>query len=98
MKVREKSKEFNAIKYDGSYQKYLEIFDEIRKYTRNSTISTWERNVPVYYFDIFYNQKTRILEGDWVLFFVDTDYNGRKNVYLKTFSDEEFEEKYEIVE
>ena len=95
MKVKRTSPELDAYYYDGQYASYLDIFNAIKKYSKASTLTTWERDVPIYYFNPFLNQKVRFVDGEYIVI-EKGEYSN--DILLTALYKEAFEEQYEIVE
>lgn len=96
MKAKKKSPIVDAFYYDGQYQSYLDIFNAIKALSKSSTLTTWERNVPIYYFNPFLNQKIRFVEGDYVV--IEKSRWEAGDILISSVHKEDFEENYEIME
>ena len=89
----------DAFLYDGQYASYLDIFNCIKKYSKNSTLTTWERNVPIYFFNPFLDQKVRFREGDYVIIEISESLfpGQQRNILVSVVHKDEFEENYEVI-
>jgi len=94
VKVKRTSPILDAFYYNGEYANYLDIFNAIKQHSKNSTLTAWERDVAIYYFNPFLNQKVRFTDGDYVVIEMN-EFNNE--ILLNVVHESEFEENYEVV-
>lgn len=95
MKVKPIVDELDCVHYDGNQQSYIELTDAVKKWCKQSVLTAWERNKPIYILSLLMDTKRRVEVGDYVVFNDELNFGSVFNI--RSISEDEFEENYEVV-